>query len=277
MRHCLCGSLRVSSQIRIIFMIRKGFHIQKSTVIALFLREIKTRFGKYRLGYCWALLEPVLHLFVLWVVFDYVMQRAMPDISFPVFLLNGLIPYFLFSNIATRSINAFEANQGLFNYRPVKPVDTIIARAVLETFIYTIVYFLLMALLLLSGEAIDKINLIELCTVGFLLIVFSFGLGLIVMVVGNAFPEMEKFLPVIIKPLYFISCIMFPLNSVPEEYWGWLLWNPLLHVVELARESLAINYQSEGASLAYLAFSTLVVLFVGLLIYRSREEAMLTS
>jgi capsular polysaccharide transport system permease protein len=64
---------------------------------------------------------------------------------------------------------------------------------------------------------------------------------------------------------------------VPEEYWGWLLWNPLLHVVELARESLAINYQSEGASLAYLAFSTLVVLFVGLLIYRSREEAMLTS
>ena len=124
---------------------------------------------------------------------------------------------------------------------------------------------------------IDKINLIELCTVGFLLIVFSFGLGLIVMVVGNAFPEMEKFLPVIIKPLYFISCIMFPLNSVPEEYWGWLLWNPLLHVVELARESLAINYQSEGASLAYLAFSTLVVLFVGLLIYRSREEAMLTS
>lgn len=258
-------------------MIKKGFHIQKSTVTALFLREIKTRFGKYRLGYCWALLEPVLHLFVLWVVFDYVMQRTMTDISFPVFLLNGLIPYFLFSNIATRSINAFEANQGLFNYRPVKPVDTVIARAVLETFIYIMVYFLLMALLLLSGETIDKINLIQLCTVGFLLIVFSFGLGLIVMVVGNAFPEMEKFLPVIIKPLYFISCIMFPLNSVPEEYWGWLLWNPLLHVVELARESLAINYQSEGASLAYLAFSTLVVLFIGLLLYRSREEAMLTS
>lgn len=258
-------------------MIRNGFHIQKATVTALFLRELKTRFGKYRLGYCWALLEPVLHLFVLWIVFDYVMQRAMADISFPVFLLNGLIPYFLFSNIATRSINAVEANQGLFNYRPVKPVDTIIARTILELFIYIMVYFLLMTLLLISGETIDHVNLISLFTVGFLLVVFSFGCGLIVMVAGNAFPEMEKFLPVIIKPLYFISCIMFPLSSVPKEYWRWLTWNPLLHAVELARGAVARSYQSDGASLAYLAISTLAVLFVGLLLYRNREEAMLTS
>lgn len=258
-------------------MQRNGFEIQNSTVLALFLRELKTRFGKYRLGYCWALLEPGLHLFILWIVFDYVMQRAMPDISFPVFLLNGLIPFFVFSNIVTRSVNAIEANLGLFNYRPVKPVDTIIARTLLESLIYGAVYILLMTILMLSGEAINAVHFIQLFAVGFLLIVFSFGMGLIFMVAGNTFPEMEKFLPIVIKPLYFISCIMFPLHAVPKAFWPYLLWNPLVHVVELARESLAINYQSEGASLSYLAFSTLLVLFVGLLLYRNREEAMLTS
>jgi capsular polysaccharide transport system permease protein len=36
-------------------MVRSGFTVQKAAVMALFLREIKTRFGKYRPGYLWAL------------------------------------------------------------------------------------------------------------------------------------------------------------------------------------------------------------------------------
>ncbi len=35
-------------------MARSGFEVQKVTVEALFLREIRTRFGKFRLGYLWA-------------------------------------------------------------------------------------------------------------------------------------------------------------------------------------------------------------------------------
>ena len=116
-------------------MARSGFEVQKVTVEALFLREIRTRFGKFRLGYLWAILEPSAHLLILLGIFGYIMHRTMPDISFPVFLLNGLIPFFIFSSISNRSVGAIEANQGLFNYRPVKPIDTIIARALLETLI----------------------------------------------------------------------------------------------------------------------------------------------
>lgn len=92
-------------------MARSGFEVQKVTVEALFLREIRTRFGKFRLGYLWAILEPSAHLLILLGILGYVMHRTMPDISFPVFLLNGLIPFFIFSSISKRSIGAIEANQ----------------------------------------------------------------------------------------------------------------------------------------------------------------------
>ena len=46
-------------------MARSGFEVQKVTVEALFLREIRTRFGKFRLGYLWAILEPSAHLLIL--------------------------------------------------------------------------------------------------------------------------------------------------------------------------------------------------------------------
>ncbi|HAH5760105.1 TPA: ABC transporter permease, partial [Escherichia coli] len=142
-------------------MVRSGFEVQKLTIEALFLREIRTRFGKYRLGYLWAILEPSAHLLMLLGILGYVMHRTMPDISFPVFLLNGLIPFFIFSSISKRSISAIEANQGLFNYRSVKPIDTIIARALLETLIYVIVYILLMLIVWIVGEYFKITNLLR--------------------------------------------------------------------------------------------------------------------
>ncbi|WP_139506160.1 ABC transporter permease, partial [Escherichia coli] len=219
-------------------MARSGFEVQKAAVHALFLRELRTRFGKYRLGYLWAVLEPAAHLLIMLAIFGFFMHRTMPDISFPVFLINGIIPYFIFSNIATRSIGAIEANQGLFNYRPVRPIDTIIARAILEVLIYSIVYLVLMSLLLIIGEQFKIYNILLLFSAWILLALFSCGIGLIFMVIGKTFPETEKFLPIILKPLYFVSCIMLPLHAIPKGYWGYILWNPIVHVVELCRESV---------------------------------------
>ncbi|WP_312828334.1 ABC transporter permease [Pantoea anthophila] len=258
-------------------MARSGFEVQLASVKALFLRELRTRFGKFRLGYFWAILEPAAHLMVLLGIFGFIMHRTMPDISFPIFLLNGIIPYFIFSSIGTRSVGAIEANQGLFNYRPVKPIDTIIARALLEMLIYVIVYILLMLIVWMAGEYFSMNNLLQLAVTWSLLVLFSCGVGLIFMVVGKTFTETQKFLPILLKPLYFISCIMFPLHSIPKDYWPYLLWNPIVHVVELSREAVMPGYASEGVSLQYLALCTLVTLFVGLAVYRTREEAMLTS
>lgn len=258
-------------------MARSGLEVQKAAVKALFLREIKTRFGKYRLGYLWAALEPSAHVLIMLTIFGYIMQRTMPDISFPVFLINGIIPFFVFSNISIRSIGAIEANQGLFNYRPVKPIDTIISRAILESIIFAFVYILLMCVVLLLGEDFEISNIITLTLVWLLLAILSTGIGIIFMVLGKTFPEISKFLPIAIKPLYFISCIMYPLHSIPKDYWPLILWNPLVHVVELCRESVVPGYISDGVSIEYLAWTTLVVTFLSLAIYKYREKAMLTS
>lgn len=258
-------------------MARSGLEVQQAVIKALFMREIKTRFGKYRLGYLWAVLEPAAHLMVLVGIFGFVMHRTMPDISFPVFLINGIIPYFIFSNITSRCVNSIEANQGLFNYRPVKPIDTILARAILETAIYIFVYAILMFILGFLGEDMEINGLVSLVMTWMLLFVFSCGIGMVFMVIGNAFPETEKFLPIVVKPLYFISCIMFPLHSIPKEYWPYILWNPIVHVVELSREAVCVGYLSEGASIQYLSFISLAIITLGLTVYHFREKAMLTS
>lgn len=165
----------------------------------------------------------------------------------------------------------------MFNYRPVKPIDTILARAILETIIYIFVYIVLMVILKILGEDMAIIKIVTLFITWFMLFFLSCGMGMIFMVIGHSFPETEKFLPIIVKPLYFISCIMFPLHSVPKDYWPYLLWNPIIHIVEISREAVCVGYISEGADINYLAVVSLLITTLGLAAYRLREREMLTS
>ncbi|MFJ2993431.1 ABC transporter permease [Pandoraea sp. NPDC087047] len=256
---------------------RTGLEVMRASVSALFLRELRTRFGKYRLLYFWAPIEPVAHVLLFMAIFGVISHRSMPDISFPAFLVNGVLPWFLFSGIALRSLSAVEANKGLFNYRPVKPIDTLLARALLECLIYGSVYCLILAGLAVFGEQVSIDHVPALLMVWALLAAFSAGIGLMLMVVGASFGEAEKIVPLVLKPLYFASGVMFSINVVPIEYRQYLLWNPLLHAIELARHAAFPDYPADDVSLAYLAFAALASCAFGLALYRGRESAMLTS
>ncbi|UQP00552.1 ABC transporter permease [Burkholderia multivorans] len=255
----------------------RAFSIQRRVVYALFLRELKTRFGKQRLGYLWAFLEPVVHMLVLFAILGLIAKHAMPAISFPVFLICGLVPYFMFLNITLRSLNALEANLGLLSYRPVHPIDTVIARAVLELVISIIVFAVLLLILALGGQSVELSDLPELAAIWVLLTILGLGVGIIFMVVGHEFAVSEKIIPLLMRPLYFVSSVMYPLTSIPVQYRGLLLWNPLVHAFELMRHSVVSEYNIEPVSLTYLTFSTFLIFFLGLALYKAREPSLLRS
>ncbi len=259
-------------------MFLAGLSVQKRVVHALFLRELKTRFGKYRWGYLWALLEPAIHLGILMLLFGYFMARTMPNISYSVFLVNGLLPWLMVSKTAVRSLNAIEANRGLLNYGPVHPVDTILARALLEGIIYFVVYLIFMFALVLSGEAVSLGNTVVIITIWMCLLLLTVGLGLILMVIGHAFPNIEKLIPIFIRPFYFLSGIIFPITRIPAEYHKYLDWNPLLHAFDLLRHALVPGYTiMPSLSLSYLATVAVAVLGFGLILYKGREPAIQRS
>jgi len=97
------------------------------------------------------------------------------------------------------------------------------------------------------------------------------------MVLGHAFKAVDKLLPILMKLLYFLSGILFPLSLIPVEY-RWLVeWNPLLHAFELMRYAAMFGYPFNDTSLSYLSAWTLALLFAGLSLYKGREPAMFRS
>lgn len=73
---------------------RSGLKVMSASIRALFLRELQTRFGQFRLGYLWVLLEPLLTIGVMVILFGSIMHKILPGIRYEIFLINGIIPFF---------------------------------------------------------------------------------------------------------------------------------------------------------------------------------------
>src|SRR5688572_33102629 len=98
---------------------KKALLIQKNVIFALMIREIKTRFGKSRLGYVWALAEPLIHLLFISIVMG-VFRHAVPGLSYPLFLISGIVPWLFFYRSVNYGSGAVSANRALCFFKHVK-------------------------------------------------------------------------------------------------------------------------------------------------------------
>lgn len=116
-----------------------------NVIHALFFRELKTRFGANRhLGYLWVVGEPMSITLAITVIVTIIREyhhQVMPEgISIFMFLISGIMPFFMFRSIVTQLMNGTQANLALFAYKPVKPIHVFIARTLLEFCIYFVIF-----------------------------------------------------------------------------------------------------------------------------------------
>lgn len=253
------------------------WEIQKSVVFAVFVRELNTRFGRFRLGYLWAILEPLAMISVLSGVRVIFGTSAIAGLPFPVFFAAGVLAYLFFNHIINSSLSAVEANLGLFNYQRVKPADVLTARALLELLIALGTALVIFPGLYAIGFTFSWNDTVSVVAVVLCLYGICFGLGLVCGIMGPLWQESKKVVPVLIRPLFFISGIFFPANVVPEQVRDYALLNPLLHVIELLRGAMFKEYQSHEGSLFYVFCWALSCLLFGLCVYRIFRVKVVTS
>ncbi len=257
---------------------RGGLAVMYASIRALILRELQTRFGQYRLGYVWVFLEPLLTIGVLVLLFGTIRERAAPGIEYEIFLINGIIPFFMFRTGVMLGMSAVDSNKGLFSYRSVKPVDALLARNILEFLLKFIAYICFTVGLIWFGYSISFSSLPQLLGYWILLFVFMLGFSLIFLVVADFSKEIGKIISALFVVIYLTSGILYSIHIIPAEYRVYLLYNPIIHILELMRHAVAPTYQLvTGISLGYFVIWMIVTLFIGLLLYKRFERRMVKS
>lgn len=255
---------------------KKSFIMQFNVIDGLVYRELKTRVSEGRFGILGVFVEPLGVMLVFLVLFSLIRSKGTLDIF--IFLGVGIVFFTLFQDIAIRSANAMLANEALFFYRPVKPIDTVIGRTIVETGLYTIVFICIISFAYLKNQEIFLFNFTLLFLSMVSLIIFSFSIGLILMVITFIYPQVNQFIPLLMRPLWFISGIFISLQNIPQWLRPYLSWNPIFQAIELGRHSFSQDYviNNSDISLNYLFFFSMITLVVSLFIYKNNQKRLLT-
>jgi capsular polysaccharide transport system permease protein len=166
-------------------------------------------------------------------------------------------------------MEAVSGNAGLFAYRQVKPMDAMIARSALETYIYAWVFVCVLGTLAWFGMKYIPDNPLLFMVCWVVQIFMGFGLGEVCLVLTHGKPNAKTFVRLFSMPLYLLSGILIPLAQFPPDVQYWLMLNPAANLVEVERVAYYAEYTPvPGTSLGYAVMWALSLCTVGHMLYR---------
>ncbi|WP_299497010.1 ABC transporter permease [uncultured Shewanella sp.] len=246
---------------------RTSLQIMFDVVFALTMREIKTRFGHNRLGYFWAIIEPVAQASIMGIIFSLIGRNSVANIPVALFLFTAILPFKLFGKLLNQLAAAIDANKGLLSYRQVTAIDPVITRIIIELATFLLVYLFIFSVMAWLGFSAWPDDLLGLLTATALLIIFTTGLGLLLCTAISYWKDASKLTAIITLPLFFISGIFFCATMIPPQYWYLFDWNPIFHAIELSRDSFFSAYTSPIGQWSYLSFCALISFSSGLALF----------
>jgi len=236
---------------------------------AIFLREALDRLFDMRAAWFWLLMEPVLHIGFITFIFTVIRLRTVGGIDASVWIIVGMLAFFMFRRTAIQVMYAVDSNKPLFAYRQVKPFDTSIVRGGLEAFLMVMVAMVILTVAAFLGHDVLPDDPLQVLVAIFGLWLFGVGYGLVASVLMALVRETEHILKILMLPLYLISGVIMPISAVPQPYRDLLLINPLVHGLELVRQGFSTYYHMvPGVSMEYLYMWGIVSFFLGLVLYR---------
>jgi lipopolysaccharide transport system permease protein len=244
----------------------------RGLLAALAIRDIKLRYRQTALGVAWVVLQPVLASGILAFVFGTVADVTKPGKnSVFVFVLAGFIGWTFFSATCTRASQSLIQHSPLiskvFFPRLILPASAVVS-GLLDAGV-ALAFFVLLRFLQGPSFGWEVVTLP--IWLAFLLM-FAFGLGLIGAALSVRFRDVQYIIPVLIQILFYASPVAYRTAAVPEKWQSLFLLNPLAPLLEGLRWSLLGEGDIRLSAVFYLLFIALLVLVLGLLVFRRAER-----
>lgn len=243
---------------------------------ALLIREMSTRFGSKPGGYVWAIIDPAGHIAFMSLIFMAITHTPALGKSFVLFFATGYLAFQFYAAMAGFLNGAIKANRTLLSYPNVAPIDTIVARYILQAGTTSVVSFCVLGVILLTVDQPVYLNWPAIIEAAFAATVLGLGIGIFNNVATLRFPLYEQVFNIINRPMFLISGVFFLPDALPAPIRDIVLLNPLVHVVMLFRKGFYPEYRADMMNMAYLYSFALTILFMGLLLF-TRSASVLRS
>jgi ABC-type polysaccharide/polyol phosphate export permease len=224
--------------------------------------EFKLRYYENKLGLFWALLKPLLDIFIYYVVFQIVIKQNIP--AFASYLFIGLILWNFFVESTTGTIQILNTKKYLYEYSNMNKIEiyvsTLLSNAI--GFFFNFIMFLIFYTFLEKESTGLSLYNFWILAVFLNLFILSLGMSLILSTLYIIAKDISQIWIVITSFLFFLSPIFFKLSTFKEALPSFDYGNPVAGIIINARrvmmEHQDPDFQLMGFNYAYAIFLLLI-------------------
>jgi ABC-type polysaccharide/polyol phosphate export permease len=239
-------------------------------------RDLRARYIGSFLGFFWTIIHPLTQILIYYFIFSVILKVKLgPEYggtNFAIWLIAGLLPWFFFAEVVTRSPMAVLEQSSIIT-KTVFPSELLplvhLISAILNHLIGIVIF---VGFLLVFGYGISfKILVIFpiMLTIG----IFAIGISWALSALNVFLRDIGQIIGVLVNIWFFITPIIYPLHIIPENLQKVYRLNPMLHMTEAYRLAMVGKANFTVESLLYVAIPVLVAFMLGGLIFKKLKPA----
>lgn len=236
-------------------------------------KGVKLKYRRSYLGVLWTLIEPLLTMIVLSIVFGVLFNNKDPH--YPVYIMTGRLMYSFFSSSTNGAMKAIRANSGMIKkvYVPkyIYPLSSVLFNYII--FGISLIDLVLVAIVL---KVYPTIYLLQAIVPLILILITSFGVGMILSTMAVFFRDLEYLWSVGLMIIMYASAIFYKPERLFASGYAWILkCNPLYLIIHNFRQAVfghPMNMKFLAASALFAVVSVIVGLYF---FYKKQDEFIL--
>lgn len=245
----------------------------KDLFIFFALRDILVRYRQAFFGIAWAIIRPVMTMAVFALIFGKIAKLPSENINYGLFVLAGMIPWVLFSNVSQDTCQSLLNNALLITKtyfpRMIIPLSQIMVH--LLDFAVNIAF---LAVLLSFSTVVIEPSIFFSIFFFLLLVTLCIGVGLWISALTVQYRDFRILVPFFVQFGMFLSPIGYGTFVVPERWQYLYFLNPIVGIIDGFRWSLfGITYPLLSLSILSSLALSLILLVTGFFYFRRMERS----
>jgi lipopolysaccharide transport system permease protein len=236
-------------------------------------RDVAVQYKQTVIGVAWALVRPLLTTLIFTGLFSRIARLPSEGTTpYPLMVMAGMLPWFLFSTILTSASGSLTSNSNLISkvYFPRLIVPAASAAVAMVDFMITLV--ILFALMAVYGFA-PSWHIVALPLFIAFVILAALGPAFMMAALSVSYRDFRFIVPFFVQFGLYVSPVGFSSKVVPESWRTIYALNPMVGIIDGFRWCLlGGNAQLDPANLAIGLAVTLIFVWLGIRTFRATEK-----
>jgi len=233
------------------------------------------------LGPLYFIITPIISTLISTLIFGKIAQLSTDGIPQFLFYMSGNLFWTYFSTCLNAGKSIFSANASLFS-QVYFPRLTVPISQTISAFIKLIIQFTLFTgfYFYFVSEGMNLKPSFQTVLIPLLLLqcsLLGIGTGILISSFTVKYKDLNFLYTFIVSIWMYISPIVYPLSTLPKKWHYLISFNPMVGIVETARQLLFGISSIESTFILNGLITTVVMLFIGLIIFNRVEKTFLDS